>query len=238
MNGNSIAEQAGHTFDAGNALMRPIVQKQAANALAAGAMLPTPFGAMMVPGQAGTMYRDDPQTYNALAMHGGPTKAAAAAANWDPGSVRPDVAAGIVETARSLGIDPVDLATAISYETGGTFNPMKKGPTTQWGQHEGLLQFGQPQQRRHGVDLSSPDAAVASQLGAGGAVASYLRSAGVQPGMGLLDIYSAINAGSPGLYNRSDADNGGAPGTVRDKVENQMVGHRAKAEALLKSFGL
>ena len=55
------------------------------------------------------------------------------------------LAPGIVQTARSLGINPVDLATVISYETAGTFDPTKRGPTTQWGQHRGLIQFGEPQ---------------------------------------------------------------------------------------------
>ena len=147
-------------------------------------------------------------------------------------NVSPDIKTGIVQTASALGIDPVDLATTISYETGGTFDPTKRGPTTQWGQHRGLIQFGEPQAKQHGVDWSNP---VGSQLGPNGAVASYLRNAGVKPGMGLLDIYSAVNAGAPGLYNRSDAKNGGAPGTVRDKVEQQMQGHRAKAQALLSA---
>ncbi len=44
---------------------------------------------------------------------------------------------GIITSANALGIDPVDLATAISYETAGTFDPTKRGPTTQWGQHQG-----------------------------------------------------------------------------------------------------
>jgi hypothetical protein len=136
---------------------------------------------------------------------------------------------GIATTATALGIDPIDLATAISYETAGTFDPTKRGPTTQWGQHRGLIQFGEPQARENGVNWDDP---IGSQLGENGAVANYLRRAGVQPGMGLLDIYSAINAGAPGLYNRSDANNGGAPGTVRDKVEQQMAGHRAKAMAM------
>jgi hypothetical protein len=144
-------------------------------------------------------------------------------------SVTPEMKEGIVKTASALGISPVDLATTISYETAGTFDPTKAGPRTQWGQHRGLIQFGEPQAKQHGVDWTNP---VASQLGENGAVASYLRTAGVKPGMGLLDIYSAINAGAPGLYNRSDAGNGGAPGTVRDKVEKQMAGHRAKAQAL------
>lgn len=140
-----------------------------------------------------------------------------------------DLKSGIAATAQSLGVDPVDLATAISYETAGTFDPKKAGPTTQWGQHRGLIQFGEPQAKKYGVNWDDP---IGSQLGENGAVANYLRDTGVKPGMGLLDIYSAINAGGVGRYNRSDANNGGAPGNVRDKVEQQMAGHRAKAQAM------
>lgn len=136
----------------------------------------------------------------------------------------------IIETAAELGVDPVDLATVISYETAGTFDPTKRGPTTQWGQHRGLIQWGEPQARRYGVNWDDP---VASQLGRDGAVVRYMRDAGVRPGMGLLDLYSAVNAGRVGRYNASDANNGGAPGTVRDKVEQQMDGHRRKASALI-----
>lgn len=141
---------------------------------------------------------------------------------------------GIISSANALGIDPVDLATAISYETAGTFDPTKRGPTTQWGQHQGFLQFGEPQAKEHGVDWNNP---VGSQLGENGAVVSYLRKAGVKPGMGMMDIYSAINAGSVGRYGASDANNGGAPGTVADKVNNQMAGHREKALALIGQGG-
>lgn len=141
-----------------------------------------------------------------------------------------DMRQGIAETAASLGIDPVDLATAISYETGGTFDPTKAGPTTQWGKHRGLIQFGEPQAKEFGVDWNNP---VGSQLGKDGAIAKYLKNAGVQPGMGMMDLYSAINAGQVGRYDASDANNGGAPGTVADKVNNQMAAHRQKALALL-----
>lgn len=169
--------------------------------------------------------REKTPVYNALAMHGGPTRVAANA--LAPTS---DLAAGIIETANTLGMDPVDLATIISYETAGTFDPTKRGPTTQWGQHRGLIQWGEPQARQYGVDWNNP---VSSQLGSDGAVVRYFRDAGFRPGMGLLDAYSAVNAGRVGRYNASDANNGGAPGTVRDKVENQMAGHRRKAIALL-----
>lgn len=152
-----------------------------------------------------------------------------APSNWNPSSIDPSIKTGIASTATALGINPVDLATAISYETGGTFNPTQGGPTTQWGQHRGLIQFGEPQAKQYGVNWDDP---INSQLGENGAVANYLRSTGVKPGMGLLDIYSAINAGGVGRYDRSDANNGGAPGTVADKVNNQMAAHRAKALAL------
>lgn len=143
------------------------------------------------------------------------------------------MAGKIAETAQALGIDPIDLGTAISYETGGTFDPTKKGPTTQWGQHRGLIQFGEPQAKKYGVDWNDP---VGSQLGPDGAVAKYLRDTGVKPGMGMMDIYSAINAGGVGRYNASDANNGGAPGTVADKVNQQMSGHRAKAMKIMEAL--
>lgn len=145
-----------------------------------------------------------------------------------------DIRRGILETAQSLGMDPVDLATIISYETAGTFDPQKRGPTTQWGQHRGLIQFGEPQAQQYGVNWDDP---AGSQLGADGAIARYYRQNGWQPGMGMLDAYSIVNAGAPGRYNASDANNGGAPGSVRDKVEQQMAAHRAKAAALLGGDG-
>jgi hypothetical protein len=136
-----------------------------------------------------------------------------------------DLRSGIIAAAQALGIDPVDLATAISYETGGTFDPLIAGPTTKWGTHRGLIQWGEPQAQKYlGGDFSIP-----SQVRG---IVAYLRDAGVKPGMGLLDIYSAINAGRVGRYGASDAAAGGAPGSVADKVAG-MGAHRAKAEALL-----
>lgn len=137
------------------------------------------------------------------------------------------MAGAINSTAADLGVDPVVLATAISYETAGTFDPWKKGPTTKYGEHRGLIQWGEPQRRKYGVTQGMP---VGDQMRA---VGQYLRDAGVKPGMGLLDVYSAINAGRVGLYDRSDLKAGGAPGTVADKVAYQMEGHKRKAASLL-----
>ena len=146
-----------------------------------------------------------------------------------------DLRQGIQEAAATLGMSPVDLATIISYETGGTFNPAQPGPTTQWGQHRGLIQFGEPQAAQYGVDWNNP---AGSQLGADGAIVRYFQGNGWQPGMGLLDAYSIVNAGGPGRYNASDANNGGAPGTVADKVNEQMGGHRANAERMFGAAGM
>ena len=186
--------------------------------------------------QASAAGQESAQSAIAKALGGAGSFPAAPASIGAPSASAPstpyagDLKSGIQSTAQALGIDPVDLGTAISYETAGTFDPTKRGPTTQWGQHKGLIQFGEPQAKQYGVDWQNP---VGSQLGPNGAVAKYLTDHGVKPGMGLLDIYSAINAGAPGRYNASDANNGGAPGTVRDKVEKQMAVHRAKALALL-----
>jgi hypothetical protein len=138
-----------------------------------------------------------------------------------------DLPFAITSTAKRLGISPLDLATVISYETAGTFDPWKRGPVTQHGQHRGLIQMGEPQRRKYGVTRDMP---VADQLAA---VGDYLEDAGVRPGMGLKDVYSAVNAGRVGRYSASDANNGGAPGTVADKVRYQMAGHKKKAQALL-----
>lgn len=141
-----------------------------------------------------------------------------------------DLPTAIIQTAKQIGINPLDLATAISYETGGTFNPRLLGPQTKNGQGRGigLIQFmSNGAAKDYGVTQDTP---AVEQLKAAG---RYLVDRGVKAGMGLLDIYSAINAGRVGLYDRSDANNGGAPGTVRDKVEKQMAGHKIKAAQLL-----
>lgn len=132
----------------------------------------------------------------------------------------------VLAESRERGIHPSDFLTGISYETAGTFDPWKKGPTTKWGEHRGLIQWGEPQRQKYGV---GPDTSITDQVKAAG---RYLVDAGVKPGMGLMDIYSAINAGKVGLYDRTDAHAGGAPGTVADKVAS-MVRHRANANRVL-----
>ena len=128
-------------------------------------------------------------------------------------------------TAGRLGISPSDLLTAISFETGGRMSTSLRGGKDNT--MLGLIQFDPENQRKYGVRANQ---SVTDQMGA---VESYLRDRGLQPGMGMLDLYSTINAGRPGLYDRSDTANGGTPGTVADKVATQMVGHRARANTML-----
>jgi hypothetical protein len=193
------------------------------------------LGQSRAPAQPGISLPMDGQDVAAVTRQGG--SGGRAKAGTGSGNVafnnwmsNPELARGIMETADELGMDPVDLATIISYETAGTFDPTKRGPTTQWGQHRGLIQFGEPQAKKHGVNWDDP---LGSQLGRQGAIVDYYRKSGWKPGMSFLDAYSVVNAGGPGRGNRTDANNGGAPGTVADKVHNQMHGHRAKAQAML-----
>lgn len=131
----------------------------------------------------------------------------------------------IRRTASNLGINPSDLATAISYETGGKFDQNLYGGAG--GKHLGLIQFGPEEQAKYGVKQGMPLDAHFS------AVENFLRDRGLKPGMGMFDLYSTINAGRPGLYNASDENKGGMPGTVADKVAEQMAGHRIRANAML-----
>ncbi len=127
---------------------------------------------------------------------------------------------------KQYGLNPLDVATAMSYETAGTFDPWKKGPTTQYGQHRGLIQWGGPQRKQYGIDENTPVSVQVMQT------YKYLADRGVKSGDGLLQIYAAINAGHASKIHASDANNGGAPGTVLDKVNDQMEGHKRNAERL------
>lgn len=158
-------------------------------------------------------------------------------ASFDPSKFDGSFVSLIRETSDELQLPPEEVGKLMSYETAGTFDPMQKGPTTQHGQHQGLIQFGEPQAAQHGVDFSSREAAINSQLGKDGAIVRYALASGFKPGEhDGLDLYSTINAGAPGRYDASDENNGGAPGSVRDKYETQMAGHLAKARALLEHY--
>jgi len=143
--------------------------------------------------------------------------------------VNPELLEAVKRYAPTIGLSPQDLLTIYSYETGGTLDPWQAGPRTKWGQHRGLIQWGEPQARKYGVSATTP---IDQQVGAS---IKYLQDRGFKPGMGLLQAYAAINAGGigPKYYQARDAGAGGAPGTVADKVNKQMAGHAQRAASLL-----
>jgi len=134
-----------------------------------------------------------------------------------------ELASLIIREAERIGADPVDLATVISYETAGTFDPAQPGPTTMWGKHIGLIQMGEDQRKEYGYD---PAGSLDSQMKA---VGDYIIGRGYKPGMSMYNLYSTVNAGTPNRLGAKDEAAGGAPGTVKEKVDTQMGGHRKKA---------
>lgn len=142
--------------------------------------------------------------------------------NLDP-QRRADLSSSISGAAEILGVDPVDLATAISYETAGTFSTDIMGG--KGGLYQGLIQFSPENRARYGITKGMD---IEAQMAA---VTQYLKDRGVTPGMGLLDIYAAINAGRagrPDLYDASDR-----PGeTVRSHVLRMEREHRGNAVAI------
>src|SRR6185295_20343559 len=100
----------------------------------------------------------------------------------------PEIANAIIASAKRLGADPVDLATVISFETGGRFSPSVWGGKNN--NHLGILQFGGPEREKYGVHegQSFGDQMVSAE--------NYLRDRGYKAGMGLADLYSTVNAGA------------------------------------------
>lgn len=127
----------------------------------------------------------------------------------------------ITSAASELGIDPVDLATVISYETGGKFSTSIKGG--KGGRYLGLIQFGPEEARKYGA---SPGQSFSDQMKA---VVAYLKDRGLKPGMSINDLYSTINAGTPGRMSASDGNN-----TVAGHVDEMQRSHRKAAEAFMK----
>jgi len=72
----------------------------------------------------------------------------------------------------------------------------------------GIFQAGPSERAQFGIDTKNPSAK--NQIDAFG---KFLHARGFKPGMGRMDMYSTVLAGSPGHYNRSDG-----AGTVAQHV--------------------
>lgn len=95
--------------------------------------------------------------------------------------------------AQQLGVDPVDVATFINYETGGDLVSGKyRRGLDRWGgdggNYFGWIQFSPSNQAKYGVRPGMTAMQMAQ------AVTSYLKNAGIRPGDGLEMMYQAVQA--------------------------------------------
>lgn len=100
----------------------------------------------------------------------------------------PEGASAMVDTARRLGLDPVELVAMMSWESGGTLNPWVAGGDR--GVYRGLIQFSPENQRIYGIHEGQ---SIAQQMTA---VERYLLDRGFVPGQHAIEhAYAAILAG-------------------------------------------
>ena len=135
-----------------------------------------------------------------------------------------------LETAAAeLGVDPIDLATIIGFETGGTYDPSEVGG--EGNNYRGLIQFGEPERKAYGV---VPGMSFEEQLL--GPVVRFFKDRFAREGMDtqgatLEDLYTTVLAGNP-RANRDAADSFGT--TARSGVKRMFEEHRPAA---IKRFG-
>ena len=120
----------------------------------------------------------------------------------------PQDIAYLVAQAKARGHNPEDVQRVFSYES--------SNDPTRWGgksnKYFGLFQAGPEERAKYHIDTVHPSAR--NQIDA---FFNFLNDRGYKPNMGLLDMYSTVNAGSPGHYNASDGN-----GTVASHVAKMM----------------
>lgn len=125
------------------------------------------------------------------------------------------------KAASILGINAVDLAALISYETAGTLSPGIKGGAG--GNYLGLIQFGPEERRKYGV---SGRQTFEQQLL--NSVVPYLQDRtaafGGTKGMGLAELYKTVIAGNPSVSLNAKDENG----TIREHIQKIIREHVPK----------
>ncbi len=135
----------------------------------------------------------------------------------------------LIKAGQILGVNPIDLATIIGFESAGSYSPSKMGG--QGGVYRGLIQFSPGNQRTYGI---TPDMTFEEQLL--GPVVEYFkdRFAGVgmsTEGASLLQLYTTVLAGNP----KANINSRDSFGTSSKSGVEKMQPHRAAA--LKRFFG-
>ena len=138
------------------------------------------------------------------------------------GQAPEDDTQALLEVSEELGINALDLATIIGYETGGTYSPNQWGGDK--GKYMGLIQFGPEERATYGVVEGM---SFRNQLLS---VAAFLkdRFKGVgmsTQGASLLDLYTTVLAGNP----KANRDGQDSFKTSPNIGVSEMGPHRIKA---------
>lgn len=142
----------------------------------------------------------------------------------DPYSVAPQSHTdALVNAGRDLGVDPLDLATIIGFETAGSYSPNQMGG--EGGVYMGLIQFGLNEQRTYGI---IPGMTFEQQLTK---VVQFFKDRFASRGMStqgasLLQLYTTVIAGNP-LANINTKD---SFGTSALSGVDRMKPHRDVAQ--------
>jgi len=136
--------------------------------------------------------------------------------------------------ASNLGVDPVDVATFINYETAGSLvsGSYRRGLDIMGGDggnYLGWIQFSPYNQQKYGVQKGMNAMQMAE------AVTRYLKDAGIKPGDGLEMLYQAVQA--PAYLGRARAQGrvigADSNGTLTQHIKNMRSQHRNRAGAWL-----
>ena len=135
----------------------------------------------------------------------------------------------LVKAGQILGVNPLDLATIIGFESAGSYSPSKMGGDG--GVYRGLIQFSPSNQRTYGI---TPNMTFEEQLL--GPVVQYFKDRFAAVGMStqganLLQLYTTVLAGNP----KANINARDSFGTSSKSGVARMQPHRAAA--LKRFFG-
>jgi len=136
--------------------------------------------------------------------------------------------------AQQLGVDPVDVATFINYETAGSLvsGQYRRGLDIfggDGGEYLGWIQFSPYNQQKYGVRPGMTSMQMAD------AVVRYMKDAGIKPGDGLEMLYQAVQA--PAYLGRARAQGrvigADSNGSLAQHIKNMKASHRNRAGSWL-----